>query len=53
MNVSSVLNIINNKNLFYFINKIFFVLGKETFTLYFGVKFYSADPCKLLEEITR
>ncbi|RZF43993.1 hypothetical protein LSTR_LSTR007265, partial [Laodelphax striatellus] len=27
--------------------------GKETFTLYFGVKFYAADPCKLLEEITR
>ncbi|ELU08553.1 hypothetical protein CAPTEDRAFT_162087, partial [Capitella teleta] len=23
------------------------------FTLYFGVKFYSADPCKLQEEITR
>ncbi|KAF2898763.1 hypothetical protein ILUMI_07413 [Ignelater luminosus] len=22
-------------------------------TLYFGVKFYAADPCKLLEEITR
>ncbi|CAL8101244.1 unnamed protein product [Orchesella dallaii] len=25
----------------------------EPFTLYFGVKFYAADPCKLLEEITR
>lgn len=24
-----------------------------THTLYFGVKFYAADPCKLLEEITR
>lgn len=22
-------------------------------TLYFGVKFYAADPCRLLEEITR
>lgn len=22
-------------------------------TLYFGVKFYAADPCKLQEEITR
>nr|XP_022901841.1 band 4.1-like protein 4 isoform X2 [Onthophagus taurus] len=27
--------------------------GAEPFTLYFGVKFYAADPCKLLEEITR
>ncbi|ODN03090.1 Band 4.1-like protein 4A [Orchesella cincta] len=27
--------------------------GTEPFTLYFGVKFYAADPCKLLEEITR
>ncbi|GIY76746.1 band 4.1-like protein 4 [Caerostris darwini] len=27
--------------------------GMETFTFYFGVKFYAADPCKLLEEITR
>ncbi|XP_042906653.1 band 4.1-like protein 4 [Parasteatoda tepidariorum] len=27
--------------------------GMETFTLYFGVKFYASDPCKLLEEITR
>ncbi|XP_037920743.1 band 4.1-like protein 4 isoform X2 [Hermetia illucens] len=25
----------------------------EPFDLYFGVKFYAADPCKLLEEITR
>ncbi|KAK4292914.1 hypothetical protein Pmani_034345, partial [Petrolisthes manimaculis] len=23
------------------------------FTLYFSVKFYAADPCKLVEEITR
>ncbi|KAF8763316.1 band 4.1-like protein 4 isoform X1 [Argiope bruennichi] len=27
--------------------------GLETFTFYFGVKFYASDPCKLLEEITR
>lgn len=27
--------------------------GGSTFTLYFVVKFYSADPCKLREEITR
>nr|XP_018908523.1 PREDICTED: band 4.1-like protein 4A [Bemisia tabaci] len=27
--------------------------GKDTLTLYFGVKFYAVDPCKLLEEITR
>lgn len=27
--------------------------GTEPCTLYFGVKFYAADPCKLLEEITR
>ncbi|KAH8040265.1 hypothetical protein HPB51_009813 [Rhipicephalus microplus] len=27
--------------------------GTQTFTFYFGVKFYAADPCKLLEEITR
>ncbi|XP_033609474.1 band 4.1-like protein 4A, partial [Cryptotermes secundus] len=26
--------------------------GTDPFTLYFGVKFYAADPCKLLEEIT-
>ncbi|OXA62814.1 hypothetical protein Fcan01_02506 [Folsomia candida] len=25
----------------------------EPYTFYFGVKFYAADPCKLLEEITR
>ncbi|XP_055852616.1 probable cyclin-dependent serine/threonine-protein kinase DDB_G0292550 isoform X3 [Episyrphus balteatus] len=25
----------------------------DPFDLYFGVKFYAADPCKLLEEITR
>ncbi|KAH8311430.1 hypothetical protein KR044_006277 [Drosophila immigrans] len=25
----------------------------EAYDLYFGVKFYAADPCKLLEEITR
>ncbi|XP_068219741.1 band 4.1-like protein 4 isoform X5 [Palaemon carinicauda] len=30
-------------------------VGKRTspFTLYFSVKFYAADPCKLVEEITR
>ncbi|EEB16103.1 4.1 G protein, putative [Pediculus humanus corporis] len=27
--------------------------GSDPFSLYFGVKFYAADPCKLLEEITR
>uniref|UniRef100_A0A8D8QFX7 Erythrocyte membrane protein band 4.1-like 4A n=1 Tax=Cacopsylla melanoneura TaxID=428564 RepID=A0A8D8QFX7_9HEMI len=27
--------------------------GKDSLTLYFGVKFYAVDPCKLLEEITR
>ncbi|KAK3926539.1 Band 4.1-like protein 4, partial [Frankliniella fusca] len=27
--------------------------GTLSCTLYFGVKFYAADPCKLLEEITR
>ncbi|XP_017769983.1 PREDICTED: band 4.1-like protein 4, partial [Nicrophorus vespilloides] len=27
--------------------------GADPYTLYFGVKFYAADPCKLLEEITR
>lgn len=27
--------------------------GTDPFTLYFGVKFYVSDPCKLLEEITR
>ncbi|XP_053596339.1 band 4.1-like protein 4 isoform X1 [Microplitis demolitor] len=26
---------------------------QDAHTLYFGVKFYAADPCKLLEEITR
>lgn len=26
---------------------------KEPYELYFGVKFYAADPCKLAEEITR
>lgn len=25
----------------------------DPYDLYFGVKFYAADPCKLLEEITR
>ncbi|KAK9889926.1 hypothetical protein WA026_008735 [Henosepilachna vigintioctopunctata] len=25
----------------------------DPYTLYFGVKFYAVDPCKLLEEITR
>ncbi|KAG6440511.1 hypothetical protein O3G_MSEX001324 [Manduca sexta] len=27
--------------------------GTDPHTFYFGVKFYAADPCKLLEEITR
>lgn len=27
--------------------------GADPYVLYFGVKFYAADPCKLLEEITR
>ncbi|XP_019886425.1 band 4.1-like protein 4A isoform X4 [Ooceraea biroi] len=27
--------------------------GSDVHTLYFGVKFYAADPCKLIEEITR
>ncbi|GBP89406.1 Band 4.1-like protein 4A [Eumeta japonica] len=27
--------------------------GSEHHVFYFGVKFYAADPCKLLEEITR
>ncbi|XP_022662589.1 band 4.1-like protein 4A isoform X3 [Varroa destructor] len=27
--------------------------GVENYTFYFGVKYYAADPCKLLEEITR
>ncbi|KAH1003108.1 band 4.1-like protein 4 [Dendroctonus ponderosae] len=27
--------------------------GDDLCTMYFGVKFYAADPCKLLEEITR
>ncbi|CAH0592460.1 unnamed protein product [Chrysodeixis includens] len=27
--------------------------GSDPHTFYFGVKFYAADPCKLLEEITR
>ena len=30
-----------------------FVLGVSPITLYLGVKFYAADPCKLAEEITR
>lgn len=25
----------------------------DVHNLYFGVKFYAADPCKLIEEITR
>ncbi|CAH1985773.1 unnamed protein product [Acanthoscelides obtectus] len=29
------------------------IKGADPFTFYFGVKFYAADPCKLLEEITR
>ncbi|XP_033213026.1 band 4.1-like protein 4 isoform X2 [Belonocnema kinseyi] len=28
-------------------------LSLDVHTLYFGVKFYAADPCKLIEEITR
>lgn len=27
--------------------------GHDVHSLYFGVKFYAADPCKLIEEITR
>ncbi|XP_044765723.1 band 4.1-like protein 4 isoform X2 [Coccinella septempunctata] len=27
--------------------------ASDPYTLYFGVKFYAVDPCKLLEEITR
>ncbi|GFQ87940.1 band 4.1-like protein 4 [Trichonephila clavata] len=27
--------------------------GLSPFTVYFGVKFYASDPCRLLEEITR
>uniref|UniRef100_A0A182JC47 Erythrocyte membrane protein band 4.1-like 4A n=1 Tax=Anopheles atroparvus TaxID=41427 RepID=A0A182JC47_ANOAO len=27
--------------------------GKVAYDLYFGVKFYACDPCKLVEEITR
>ncbi|XP_076290110.1 band 4.1-like protein 5 isoform X3 [Lasioglossum baleicum] len=27
--------------------------SSDVHTLYFGVKFYAADPCKLIEEITR
>jgi len=34
-------------------SKCFPITGTDPFTLYFGVKFYAADPCKLLEEITR
>ena len=29
------------------------IKGISPITLYLGVKFYSADPCKLVEEITR
>ena len=29
------------------------IKGGSPVTLYLGVKFYSADPCKLVEEITR
>jgi hypothetical protein len=28
-------------------------VGVSPITLYLGVKFYAADPCKLIEEITR
>lgn len=27
--------------------------NKDIYELYFGVKFYAVDPCKLVEEITR
>lgn len=27
--------------------------SKDVYDLYFGVKFYAADPTKLIEEITR
>ena len=30
-----------------------FFAGTSPFTLYFSVKFYAADPTKLVEEITR
>lgn len=36
-----------------FYANFFFVSGVENYTFYFGVKYYAADPCKLLEEITR
>ena len=29
------------------------IKGISPITLYLGVKFYAADPCKLVEEITR
>ena len=29
------------------------IRGIAPFTLYLGVKFYAADPCRLVEEITR
>ena len=29
------------------------IRGISPFTLYLGVKFYAADPCRLVEEITR
>ena len=29
------------------------IKGVSPITLYLGVKFYAADPCKLVEEITR
>ena len=33
---------------------IFFILlGGASHTLYFAVKFYAVDPCKLVEELTR
>ncbi len=32
---------------------ILLIAGVSPITLYLGVKFYAADPCKLVEEITR
>lgn len=32
---------------------IFFPAAGPPYTLYFGIKFYAEDPCKLKEEITR
>lgn len=32
---------------------LFLILAGPPYTLYFGIKFYADDPCKLKEEITR